>query len=194
MFHWTRAIQKVGSHQRGVLAKQSPTGPSLGGLSDYLYKENFKAMLQQDQGFPRGDVSLIMDVQADSFTFSYAGKKYSKAEFPALFQKVWLQVKASFKKGVESLLVIQDLVDGDKLQKPSLSITTRVVYEVGSSITGNRLELLECLQLQWKDVTFVTSEIVGPTHSGVLLSVLQNGKYLWSKLELKQTGNTHSCS
>ena len=87
------------------------------------------------------------------------------------------------------MLVIQDLVDGDKLQKPSLSITTRVVYEV-----GNHLELLECLHLQWKDVTFVTSEIVGPTHSGVLLSVLQNGKYLWSKLELKQTGNTHSCS
>ena len=133
MFHWTRAIQKVGSHQRRILAKQFPTGPSLGGLSDYLYKENFKAMLQQDQGFPRGDVSLIMDVQADSFTFSYAGKKYSKAEFPGLFQKVWLQVKASFKE--ESLLVIQDLVDGDKLQKPSLSITTRVVYEVGYSIT-----------------------------------------------------------
>ena len=92
MFHWTRAIQKVSSHQRGVSAKQFHTGPSLGGLSDYLYKENFKAMLQQDQGYPRGDVSLIMDVQADSFTFSYAGKKYSKAEFPGLFQKVWLQV------------------------------------------------------------------------------------------------------
>ena len=74
-----------------------------------------------------------MDVQADSFTFSYAGRKYSKAEFPGLFQKVWLQVRASFKE--ESFLVIQDLVDGDKLQKPSLSITTRVVYEVGSSIT-----------------------------------------------------------
>ena len=76
-----------------------------------------------------------MDVQADSFTFSYAGKKYSKAEFPGLFKKVWLQVKASFKKGVDSLHVIQDLVDGDELQKPSLSITTRVVYEVRSSIT-----------------------------------------------------------
>ena len=102
--------------------------------------------------------------------------------------------KSIFQRRVESFLVIQDLVDGDKLQKPSLSITTRVVYEVGPSITWNNLQLLECLHLQWKDVTFVTSEIVGPTHSGVLLPVLQNGKYLWSKLELKQTGNIHPCS
>ena len=118
MFHWTRAIQKVGSHQRRILAKQFPTGPSLGGLSDYLYKENFKAMLQQDQGFPRGDVSLIMDVQADSFTFSYAGKKYSKAEFPGLFQKVWLQVKASFKEELNHFLLFRILLMGISCKSP----------------------------------------------------------------------------
>ena len=45
------------------------------------------------------------------------------------------------------------------------------------------------LFFQWEDITFVTAEIVGPTHSGVLLNALKNGKVLWGKLELKPEGD-----
>ena len=46
----------------------------------------------------------------------------------------------------------------------------------------------QMLDFQWKGITFVTAEIVGPTHSGVHLSALKNGTFLWAKLELKPEG------
>jgi len=139
------------------LDQGTPKGPPIGGLSDYEYKDNFKAILQQQEGFQTGDVPLIMEVQADSFAFAYAGRKYSKEQFLGAFKDIWLK----------------DLVDGNTLTTPSLSVTTRVVYE-------------------WEGITFVTAEVVGPTHSGVHLSALKNGKFLWAKLELKPEANSQS--
>ena len=52
----------------------------------------------------------------------------------------------------------------------------------------NALIPYQTLHFQWEGITFVTAEIVGPTHSGVHLSALKNGKFLWAKLELKPEG------
>ena len=44
-----------------------------------------------------------MEVQADSFAFAYAGKKYSKEQFPGAFKDIWLTVDPAFyHKSVQS--------------------------------------------------------------------------------------------
>ena len=76
-------------------------------------------------------------------------------------------------------------MDGDTLKEPSLYVATRVVYEVTTFIMDFFANIYF---FQWEDITFVTAEIVGPTHSGLLLNALKNGKVLWGKLELKPEG------
>ena len=71
-------------------------GPPLGELNDYEYKENFKAILQQQEALQTGDVPLMMEVQADNFAFTLAGRKYSKEQFPDAFKDIWLKVKMHF--------------------------------------------------------------------------------------------------
>ena len=67
-------------------------GPSLGGLNDFEYKENFKAILQQELGLQTGDLALMVEQQDENFTFTFAGKKYSKPNVLDAFRNVWLTV------------------------------------------------------------------------------------------------------
>ena len=76
-----------------------------------------------------GDVPLMMEVQADNFVLTYAGRKYSKEQFPRAFEDIWLKVNHIFPQQLGQSC-IQDLVDGNTLKNPSLSVTTKVVYEV----------------------------------------------------------------
>ena len=96
MFRLIKELQKVGCHKWLVMFRINYPGPPIGTLSDYEYKDNFKAILQQQEGFQTGDVPLIMEVQADSFAFAYAGRKYSKEQFLGAFKDIWLKVDHAF--------------------------------------------------------------------------------------------------
>ena len=71
----------------------------------------------------------MMEVQADNFVLTYAGRKYSKEQFPSAFGDIWLKVNHAFPQE-SGQCCIQDLVDGNTLKNPSLSVTTKAVYEV----------------------------------------------------------------
>ena len=70
-----------------------------------------------------------MEVQADNFVLTYAGRKYSKEQFLHAFEDIWLKVNHAFPQQL-CQSCIQDLVDGNTLKNPSLSVTTKAVYEV----------------------------------------------------------------
>ena len=90
-----KELQKVGRPKMACCVKNYP-GPPLGGLNAYEYKENFKAILQQQEALETGDVPLMMEVQADNFAFTYAGRKYSKEQFLGAFEDIWLKVNHAF--------------------------------------------------------------------------------------------------
>ena len=129
MFPLIKELQKVGRPKLACCVKPNLTGPPLGGLNDYEYKENFKAILQEQEALQTGDVPLMMEVQADNFVLTYAGRKYSKEQFPSAFGDIWLKVNHAFPQE-SGQSCIQDLVDGNTLKNPSLSVTTKAVYEV----------------------------------------------------------------
>ena len=191
MFPLIKELQKVGRPKLVCCVKPNLPGPPLGGLNDYEYKENFKAILQEQEALQTGDVPLMMEVQADNFVLTYAGRKYSKEQFPSAFEDIWLKVNHAFPQE-SGQSCIQDLVDGNTLKNPSLSVTTKAVYEVKTFvihyISPHGIPFKH-FHLQWEETTFVTAEIVGPTHSGVLLNVLKNGKFLLANLELKREGD-----
>ena len=96
MFPLIKELETVGCPKLICCVKPNYPGPPLGGLNAYEYKENFKAILQQEEALQTGDVPLMMEVQADNFVLTYAGRKYSKEEFLAAFQDIWLTVNHAF--------------------------------------------------------------------------------------------------
>ena len=129
MFPLIKELQKVGRPKLVCCVKPNYAGPPLGLLNAYEYKDNIKAILQQQEALETGDVPLMMEVQADNFVLTYAGRKYSKEQFSSAFQDIWLKVNHAFPQE-SGQCCIQDLVDGNTLKNPALSVTTKVVYEV----------------------------------------------------------------
>ena len=129
MFPLIKELETVGCPKLICCVKPNYPGPPLGGLNDYEYTDNIKAILQQQEALETGDVPLMMEVQADNFVLTYAGRKYSKEQFSSAFQDIWLKVNHAFPQE-SGQSCIQDLVDGNTLKNPSLSVTTKAVYEV----------------------------------------------------------------
>ena len=96
MFPLIKELETVGCPKLVCCVKPNYAGPPLGLLNAYEYKDNIKAILQQQEALKTGDVPLMMEVQADNFVLTYAGRKYSKEQFLRAFEDIWLKVNHAF--------------------------------------------------------------------------------------------------